>query len=153
MMEPWVMVKPKSYDLSTLTMQDVWIPKSLFLDMFGTTISWKVSLQKFVALSTTEAKYIAIIEAMKEALWLEGIVKEPELQGQAVTVKYDSQSVIHMLKNSAYHERRKNIDVRLHFAREKIESGEVKVVKVSIDHNDAYMITKSFPSSKVFHCM
>lgn len=38
-------------------------------------ISWKVTLQSIVALSTTEAEYIALIEAIKEALWLKGLIK------------------------------------------------------------------------------
>ena len=43
---------------------------------FGTAISWKASLQKVVALSTTEVEYIALTEAIKEALWLRGIARE-----------------------------------------------------------------------------
>ena len=43
---------------------------------FRTTISWKASLQKVVALSTTEAEYMALTEAIKEAIWLLGLVKE-----------------------------------------------------------------------------
>ena len=42
----------------------------------GNLISWKSSLQHIVALSTTEAGYIALTEAIKEALWLKGIVSE-----------------------------------------------------------------------------
>ncbi|KAL0385918.1 UNVERIFIED_CONTAM: Retrovirus-related Pol polyprotein from transposon TNT 1-94 [Sesamum radiatum] len=38
----------------------------------GSCISWKSHLQNIVALSTTEAEYIAKAEASKEAMWLEG---------------------------------------------------------------------------------
>ncbi|KAL2492629.1 cysteine-rich RLK (RECEPTOR-like protein kinase) 8 [Abeliophyllum distichum] len=41
-----------------------------------TCISWKSQLQHIVALSTTESEYVAITEAVKEALWLKGILKE-----------------------------------------------------------------------------
>ena len=34
----------------------------------GCIVSWKSILQNIVALSTTEAKYVAIVEAIKEAL-------------------------------------------------------------------------------------
>ena len=90
---------------------------------------------------------------MKEALWLEGFAKELKLQGRSITVKCDSQSAIHLSKNSAYHERTKHIDVRLHFVRGVIERGEVQVLKVSTDHNAADMITKTLSSCKFFHCM
>ena len=38
-------------------------------------ISWKAELQDTVALSTTEAEYIAAIEASKEVLWLRELVE------------------------------------------------------------------------------
>ncbi|RVW92633.1 Retrovirus-related Pol polyprotein from transposon TNT 1-94 [Vitis vinifera] len=44
--------------------------------LFGGPVSWKSQLQSIVALSTIEAEYIAATEAMKEALWLQGLVKE-----------------------------------------------------------------------------
>src|SRR4051812_15054759 len=120
--------------------------------MFGTSISWKSTLQKVVALSTTEAEYIAFTEAMKEALWLEGFAKQLKLQGRGITVKCDSQSAIHLSKNSAYHERTKHIDVMLHFVR-VIERGKVQVLKVSTEDNAADMITKTLSSCKFFNCM
>ena len=83
---------------------------------------------------------------MKEALWLEGFTKELKIQGEVITVKCDSQSAIHLSKNSAYHERTKHIDVRLHFVRGVIEHGEVQVMKVSTDHHVVDMITKTLPS-------
>ena len=36
----------------------------------GNLVSWKSNLQHIVALCTTEAKYMALIEAIKEAIWL-----------------------------------------------------------------------------------
>ena len=40
------------------------------LTLFGGAVSWKSNLQYVVALSSTEAGYIAVIEAVKEALWI-----------------------------------------------------------------------------------
>ena len=42
----------------------------------GCAISWKDTLQSIVALSTTEAKYMEITKACKEALWLKGLFGE-----------------------------------------------------------------------------
>ena len=36
----------------------------------GNTISWRSCLQHVVALSTTEAEYMALSEATKKGLWL-----------------------------------------------------------------------------------
>ncbi|CAM8977517.1 unnamed protein product [Rhodiola kirilowii] len=42
----------------------------LVFTVFGTAVSWKANLQKVVALSTTEVEFMAITEAVKEALWM-----------------------------------------------------------------------------------
>ena len=48
----------------------------LVFTLFGGAVSWKASLQSVVALLTTEAEYIALTEAVKEAKWLRGLVSE-----------------------------------------------------------------------------
>ena len=42
----------------------------------GGPICWKSMIQSLVALSTTESKYMAVAKAVKEAMWLAGLVKE-----------------------------------------------------------------------------
>jgi len=120
---------------------------------FGTAISWKASLQKVVTLSTTEAKYIALTESVKESLWLEGIAKELKIQNEVITVQCDSQSAIDLSKNFVHHKRTKHIDIKLHFVKEVIGQGSVIVKKISTDHNPSDMITKVLPSNKFFHCL
>jgi hypothetical protein len=43
-------------------------------------MSWQSKLQKCVALSTTEAEYIAITEVAKEFLWMKKFLQELGLQ-------------------------------------------------------------------------
>ncbi|GKF37712.1 hypothetical protein Tco_0114470, partial [Tanacetum coccineum] len=38
--------------------------------VYGCVVIWKAALQHVVALSTTEAEYMALMEAVKEAIWL-----------------------------------------------------------------------------------
>ena len=42
----------------------------------GGAVAWQSKLQKCVALSTTEAEFIAITEACKEELWLKKFLQE-----------------------------------------------------------------------------
>lgn len=42
----------------------------------GTAVSWISQLQKVVALSTTEAEYVAVTEASKEMIWLQNFLAE-----------------------------------------------------------------------------
>ena len=39
-------------------------------------VSWKSNLQSTIALSTTEAEYMAVTEGAKEAVWLRGLLKD-----------------------------------------------------------------------------
>ncbi|KAL5548340.1 hypothetical protein UlMin_003571 [Ulmus minor] len=61
----------------------------------GCCISWKTQLQPIVALSTTEAEYIAATEAIKEALWLQGLLQELNVMEKKAIVYTDSQSALH----------------------------------------------------------
>ncbi|KAG8472304.1 hypothetical protein CXB51_034358 [Gossypium anomalum] len=71
----------------------------------GCAISWKATLQTTVALSTTEAEYMAITEACKEAIWLKGLFSELNEDLQISTVFCDSQSAIFLTKDQMFHER------------------------------------------------
>ncbi|XP_047941793.1 secreted RxLR effector protein 161-like [Salvia hispanica] len=65
-------------------------------------VSWKSQLQHIVALSTTESEYIAITEAMKEAVWLKGVLSELKFVNETPTVFSDSQSAIQLCKNPVH---------------------------------------------------
>jgi len=44
---------------------------------FGSTaISWVSQLQKIVTISTIKAEYVAVTEASKELIWLQGLLTE-----------------------------------------------------------------------------
>ncbi|KAK5773528.1 hypothetical protein PVK06_049834 [Gossypium arboreum] len=119
----------------------------------GCAISWKATLQTTVALSTTEAEYMAITEACKEAIWLKGLFSELNEDLQISTVFCDSQSAIFLTKDQMFHERTKHIDIRYHFVRDIIARGDIVVSKISTHENPADMMTKSLPITKFEHCL
>ncbi|KAG8497073.1 hypothetical protein CXB51_008352 [Gossypium anomalum] len=119
----------------------------------GCAISWKVTLQTTVALSTTEAEYMAITEACKEAIWLKGLFSELNKDLQISTVFCDSQSAIFLTKDQMFHERTKHIDVRYHFVHNIIARGDIVVSKISTHENPADMMTKSLPITKFEYCL
>ena len=120
---------------------------------FGTTISWRATLQKVVALSSTEAKYMALTEAIKEALWLLGLVRELKIDQEQIVVFCDNHGAIQLSKNQVFHERTKHIDIKLHFIREIVAKGSILLKKVSTEENPVDMIIKPLPSGKFEYCL
>ena len=88
--------------------------------LYGNIVSWKVTLQPVVALSTTESEYISLGEAAKEAVWLKRIVCELLSQEFIPIIHCDSQNAIHLAKNLSHHERSKHINVKFHYIRNVI---------------------------------
>ena len=64
-------------------------------------VSWQSRLQKTVALSTTEAEYMAAVEAGKEVLWMKDFISELGIRQEEYRLYCDSQSAIHIPKNAA----------------------------------------------------
>ena len=75
-------------------------------------VSWRSRLQKSVALSTTEAEYMEAMEAGKELIWMRNFLTELGMKQKEFVLHCDSQSVIHLAKNVAYHSQNKHIQRR-----------------------------------------
>ncbi|KAK8952543.1 hypothetical protein KSP39_PZI003450 [Platanthera zijinensis] len=118
----------------------------------GGPVSWRSTLQSTVALSTTEAEYMAVTEAMKEAIWMQGLLDDLGVEHMTLTVFCDSQSAIFLTTNPVHHARTKHIDVRYHFVRDMIETGEVLLKKIDTKENHADMLTKVLSVQKFTYC-
>ena len=111
--------------------------------LFGDTVSWMSKRQFVVALSTTEAEYIAATHASREAVWLQRLCSSMGLVHQAIRIDCDSQSAIFLAKNPAYHSKTKHIDVQYHFVRDMVEAKRVLLEKVDTLKNVADALKKS----------
>ncbi|GAB2220383.1 hypothetical protein Drorol1_Dr00008032, partial [Drosera rotundifolia] len=118
----------------------------------GGAISWQSKLPKCVALSTTEAEYIAATEAGKEMLWIKRFLQELGISQPEYQVHCDSQSALDLSKNAIYHSRTKHIDVRYHWIREVMEQQQLTLVKISTKENPADMLTKIVTRDKLKLC-
>ena len=63
---------------------------SYVLTFAGGAVSWQSRLQRCIALSTTEAEYIAATEVCKEMLWMKEFLQELGLKQKNYVVHYDS---------------------------------------------------------------
>ena len=79
--------------------------------LFGGAVSSMSKIQSVVALSTTEAEYIAATHASNEAVWLQRLCSSMGLVQQAIRIDCNSQSAIFLAKNPACHSKTKKINV------------------------------------------
>ncbi|GKE90930.1 hypothetical protein Tco_1572025, partial [Tanacetum coccineum] len=103
--------------------------------------------------SDKEADYTAFTKAMKEAIWLRGLLEELGVELNTVAVNCDNQGAIHLSRNHVFHEKTKHINVRYHFNREVLEAKMVKVLKVGTEYNVADALKKVVPGLKLQHCL
>lgn len=77
-------------------------------------------MQKLVSLSSTEAKYIIVCDAVKEGLWLRCLLDKIGFENKVVRIHTDNQSAIHLSSNSVYHDKIKHVDIIFHFVRNMV---------------------------------
>ena len=116
----------------------------------GALISWASSKQRIVALSSTEAEYVAVTDAMKEGNYLRQLLADMTgSKKQAIRLHADNQGAIALSKNAVHHKRTKHIDIRYHFIRYEVDNKIVYLVYVPTGKNTADMFTKPLPLSKL----
>jgi transposase InsO family protein len=120
--------------------------------LHGAAISWCSKRQQTVALSTAEAEYMAAAAAIKDALWLRKLLPELGIPCDSIEIKADNQAAIHLLNNYAISQRSKHIDVIYHFARERVQSGEVSILYVPTATQVADILTKPVNRDKLIFC-
>ncbi|CAG4987165.1 unnamed protein product [Colias eurytheme] len=110
----------------------------------GTVISYECKKQCTVALSSTEAEYMAIAEACKEAIYLRNLFSEIIVNGfdYVITLYNDNQGAQKLTENPLFHKRTKHIDVRHHFVREAVAGNLIKIVYIPTSEMPADLLTK-----------
>lgn len=116
-------------------------------------VSWASRKQSVVALSSTEAEYISMSEATKEAIWLGYIWNHisSKTKESPITIKVDNQGAIFMAKNSSSSRRTKHVDIRYHFVRDQVQAGKVKFEYCPTEDMEADIFTKPLARLKFEH--
>jgi hypothetical protein len=118
----------------------------------GGAVSWSSKKQELVTLSTTEAEYVAMTHAAKEALWLRTLFGEVFAPiNKPTTIFGDNKSALTLATGGQYHPRTKHIDIRYHFIRYIIEAQSIKLIYCPTDEQTADLLTKALPSLKLKH--
>jgi hypothetical protein len=115
----------------------------------GGVITWRSKKQTTVALSSTEAEYIALSEAGHEACWLRNLYEELGCpQPNPTTIRGDNDGSIAMAKNPQFHKRAKHIDTQWHWIRDQVQLKTIELESCQDPQRTVDILTKALPRLK-----
>ena len=115
-------------------------------------VTWSSKKQPIVALSSTEAEYVAQTHAAKELIWLCTILSELNSTfEEPTTLNCDNQGAIALAKDNKFHARTKHIDIRYHYIREAVENSDINMQYIPTNENIADIFTKPLAKAKFEH--
>jgi hypothetical protein len=111
-------------------------------------VSWSAKWQTVVSRSSVEAEYRAVANSVAEATWLRQLLLELHAPPLRCTLVYcDNISAVYLSNNPVQHQRTKHVEIDLHFVREKVVIGQVRVLHVPTTSQFTDVFTKGLPSS------
>ena len=117
--------------------------------MGGAAVSWYCKKQPVVALSSTEAEYYALSEAVKESLWLRQLLAEIYIPlNDPTKIHQDNLSTMAIALNPVQHQRVKHMDVKVHFLRDHLDKQDIKLVYCPTKYMVADIFTKALPQKE-----
>ena len=105
-------------------------------------ISWCCRKQNTIALSTTEAEYVAATGCCSQILWIKNQLEDYSLRYTCIPILCDNTSAINLSKNPIQHSRSKHIDIKHHFIRDHVQKGEIELIFVDTKNQLADIFTK-----------
>jgi len=117
---------------------------------------WASKLQTEIALSTTEAEYIALSQAMRDLIPLRTLLQEivsfaNVTIGESTTystVFEDNKSCVDLIKSPKMNPRTRHIAIKYHHFREHVRVGHIKIQWIDTARQLADIFTKPLPHSK-----
>lgn len=111
-------------------------------------VSWSSKKQKTVATSTAEAEYVALVATVKEVMWYRSLLTELGYDQSEPSIIYvDNRAAISITQHEYIHEKSKHIAISLHFIRDIIASGQIKVQYIPTGDQEADWLTKALPTT------
>ena len=108
--------------------------------LVGNLVSWSSKRQPVVSRSSAEAEYRAVANGVAEASWLSPLAK-------STLVYCDNVSAVYLSTNPVQHQWTKHVKIDLHFVRDRVALGDVRVLHVPTTSQFANIFIKGLPSS------
>ncbi|GJT91645.1 ribonuclease H-like domain-containing protein [Tanacetum coccineum] len=102
--------------------------------------------QDMLSRSSAEAEYRRVANAIAETSWIHNLLRELHTPLFTATLVYcDNVSAVYMSANPVQHQRTKHIEIDIHFVRDKVAAGHVRVLHVPSRFQYADIFTKGLP--------
>ena len=113
--------------------------------LHGSLISWCSKRQGLVALSSTEAEFIAGTEAARELMWILGFLDSIGIPEKSHILFGDNKGALALARQHVYRPRTKHIHVREQYITHMVESGQCLIEYISTRDMIADALTKPLP--------
>nr|GEW64612.1 ribonuclease H-like domain-containing protein [Tanacetum cinerariifolium] len=98
--------------------------------------------------SSAEAEYRGVANAVAETCWIRNLLRELRTLLSSASIVYcDNVSVVYLSSNPVQHQRTKHIEIDIHFVRDLVAIGQVRVLHVPSRFQYADIFTKGLPSA------
>jgi hypothetical protein len=113
------------------------------LYLMNVPVCWWSKSQKGVTLSSTEAEYVAMSEAVKEIKFIYYLLRDISIEVELpIIVKTDNVGAMLMAQNSSSGVRTRHVDTRYHFVRENLDDRIIKIDFIESVENQSDIFTK-----------
>nr|GEW52994.1 ribonuclease H-like domain-containing protein [Tanacetum cinerariifolium] len=111
-------------------------------------LSWSVKHQPTLSRSSVEAEYRGVANVVAKTCWLRNLLRELHTTLSSVTLVYcDKLSAVYLSFNPIQHQRTKHIEIDIHFVRDLVATGQVRVLHVPSRCRFADIFTKGLPTA------
>ncbi|GKC70543.1 ribonuclease H-like domain-containing protein [Tanacetum coccineum] len=111
-------------------------------------LSWSAKRQVTLSRSSAEAEYQGVANVVAETAWIRNLLLELHAPVSTATLVYcDNVSVVYLSTNPVQHQCNKHIEIDIHFVREYVASGQVRVLHVPSRFQYADIFTKGLPTA------
>ncbi|XP_071727752.1 uncharacterized mitochondrial protein AtMg00810-like [Rutidosis leptorrhynchoides] len=109
-------------------------------------LSWSSKRQLTPSRSSAEAEYRRVAIAVAETCWIRNLLRELHCSLTSATLVYrDNFSSVYLSTNPVQHQRTKHIEIDIHFVRDLVAQGQVRVLHVPSRYQFADIFTKGLP--------
>ncbi|GJT70301.1 ribonuclease H-like domain-containing protein [Tanacetum coccineum] len=111
-------------------------------------LSWSSKRQFTLSRSSAEAEYRGVANAVAETCWLRNLLRELHTPLATATLVYcDNVSAVYLSSNPVQHQRTKHIEIDIHFVRDLVATGAIRVLHVPSHYQYADIFTKGLLTS------